>query len=205
MRLNRFETVLMNNPARAASQRWIEAPWMQRFASPAVAGGRALEMGCGRGIGMELIFAMGAAQVHGFDVDADLLCAAYRRLRRYGSRALLWTGSADDIPASEATYDVVFDFGVLHHIENWRDAIAEIARVLRPNGRFVGEEMLSDFIVHPISRALFDHPVSDRFDMNELLEALHEHGFVVLSTGHARGWVGWFAAEKASSASPRGR
>jgi ubiquinone/menaquinone biosynthesis C-methylase UbiE len=195
MRLNRFESLLMNNPARVASQRWLEAAWMNRYAEP-VRGGRALEIGCGRGVGIELILEMGAAEVHGFDLDPEVLKATHRRVRPYGNRVLLWWGSATDIPASDASYDAVFDFGVLHHIPNWWEAIAEICRVLRPGGRFLGEEMLRRFITHPIAQALFDHPVHDRFDLAGLLTTLEGSGFRIVSSGQVAECVGWFAAEK---------
>jgi len=35
----------------------------------------------------------------------------------------------------------VFDFAILHHVEDWRAALADIARVLRPGGRFSFEEV----------------------------------------------------------------
>jgi ubiquinone/menaquinone biosynthesis C-methylase UbiE len=195
MRLNRFEYMLMNNPVRVASQRWIEAPWMSRFAAPAI-GGRALEIGCGRGVGIEALFAMGLGEVHGFDVDPAMLVHACRRVRRFGNRVLLWQGSAEEIPVSAGRYDAVFDFGVLHHIPNWRAALAEISRVLRPGGRFIGEEMLRHFILHPFARTLFDHPSTDRFDLDQLLGELTKRGFAVLASGQIAGSVGWFAAQK---------
>ena len=54
MRLNRLEFALMNNPVRAAIQRHVEAPQLLRMGGP-MAGGLALEIGCGRGFGAELI------------------------------------------------------------------------------------------------------------------------------------------------------
>lgn len=195
MRLNGFESLLMNNPARVASQRWIEAPWMNRYAEP-VRGGRVLEIGCGRGVGVELIFEMGAAQVHAFDPDPQMLMATHRRVRSFGNRVLLWQGSAADIPASDESYDAVFDFGVLHHIPDWSEAISEIYRVLRPGGMFLGEEMLRRFIIHPLAQALFDHPLHDRFDLTGLLHTLEGCGFRIADSGHVAECVGWFAAEK---------
>ena len=50
MKLNRLEKALMNNPARAAIQRWYEAAWLESLGGR-VEGMRALEVGCGRGVG----------------------------------------------------------------------------------------------------------------------------------------------------------
>jgi ubiquinone/menaquinone biosynthesis C-methylase UbiE len=195
MRLNAFEMILMNNPARALSQRTIESRWMRRFAGPAV-DGCALEIGCGRGVGIETILAMGAREVHGFDIDSHALRLACRRLRRFAGRYHLWLDSADNIHASNERYDAVFDFGVLHHVRDWRIAIAESCRVLRPGGRFIGEEMLRRFVDHPVSQALFNHPRHDRFDLDDLVYTLDRQRMKILCAGHLAGLVGWFAAEK---------
>jgi hypothetical protein len=44
-------------------------------------------------------------------------------------------GSVTDLDgavgAADAGYDTVFEFGIIHHVEDWRAAVAEIARVLR--------------------------------------------------------------------------
>ena len=195
MRLNRLETLLMNNPARAWSLRTIEAYWMRSFATPVV-GGCALEIGCGRGVGVEAILAMGAREVHGFDIDPAALTLALRRLRPRLRQVRLWHGSADDIKASDACYDAVFDFGVLHHVPDWQAAVAEVGRVLRPGGCFVGEEMLRAFVDHPVARVLFDHPRDNRFDLTALTTSIERQGLRVLASGHLGGLVGWFAAEK---------
>ena len=36
----------------------------------------------------------------------------------------------------------MFDFGIIHHVPQWRRALAEVARVLKPGGRFYAEEVL---------------------------------------------------------------
>jgi SAM-dependent methyltransferase len=35
-------------------------------------------------------------------------------------------------------FDVVLSFAMLHHVGDWRGAVAEAVRVLRPGGHFVG-------------------------------------------------------------------
>jgi ubiquinone/menaquinone biosynthesis C-methylase UbiE len=48
---------------------------------------------------------------------------------------------AEDLSQFEnESKDVVIIFGVLHHIPNWRKAIDEITRVLKPNGSLFLEE-----------------------------------------------------------------
>src|SRR5262249_50752496 len=68
--LNAIEKAMMNNPVRAAVQRWIEAPRLLAMGGALPAGARALEIGCGRGVGTELVLdAFGAEHVDAFDLD----------------------------------------------------------------------------------------------------------------------------------------
>ena len=64
-----------------------------------------------------------------------MIARAQSRLRGWGDHIRLWTGDVTPIPTPTATYDAVFDFGILHHVTEWRCALAEVARVLRPGGR----------------------------------------------------------------------
>src|SRR3990172_241867 len=112
MLLNRVEYMLMNNPVRAAIQRGFEAPRLLRLGGP-LGGGAALEVGCGRGVGAELILDLfGAATVDAFDLDPSMVARARKRLHPRGARARLWVGDVTAIAVPDATYDAVFDFGI---------------------------------------------------------------------------------------------
>ena len=70
MKLNRIEKLLMNNPIRSRLQR-REAETLLEMGEP-MDGGRALEVGCGRGVGTEIILDLfGASRVDAFDLDPD--------------------------------------------------------------------------------------------------------------------------------------
>ena len=86
MKLNSLEFALMNNPVRAASQWWIESPVL---IGPCgiLAGKRVLEVGCGRGVGVEILLALGATHVTGFDLDPKMIALAQQRVAKYGDRA----------------------------------------------------------------------------------------------------------------------
>lgn len=185
MLMNRMESALVNSPPRR---------WLQRFeAAQLVAlggrtpGARVVELGCGPGYGTKLILdVFGAARVDAVELDPALLVTAAQRLARYPGRVSLVEGSATDLSAAfgpdggrDASYDAVFDFAVLHHIPRWRDALAEVARVLKPGGRFFFDEVTAAALARPSYRRLFDHPTQDRFTAGEILAELPRHGLQV--------------------------
>ena len=55
MKMNRIEKLAMNNPIRALIQRYYETPLLERLGGR-VEGMHVLEIGCGRGVGTEIIF-----------------------------------------------------------------------------------------------------------------------------------------------------
>ena len=194
MLLNRLELLLMNNPVRAGVQRRFEARWLLEMGGLS-AGAAALEMGCGRGIGAEIILDLfGAASVDAFDLDPRMVALARRRLVTRGPRVRLWVGSGDRIPAADESYDAVFDFGIVHHVHDWRRALAEVARVLRPGGRLYGEEVLERFIRG--TRWLLDHPRGDRFDADRLRAGIEQSGLTLVGWRERWGLMAWFAARK---------
>jgi len=189
-------TAWSDNPIRAAIQRHFEARWLLEMGGP-VTGGHALEVGCGRGVGIELIFdVFGADRVDAFDLDMAMVRRAQRRVAQRGGHVRLWIGDVTRITSDDDTYDAVFDFGILHHVPAWRTAIAEVYRVLKPGGRLYAEEMLAGLILHPVWRRLLDHPIEDRFDCAEFTEELERVGFGVVSTREHHGHAAWFVAQK---------
>jgi ubiquinone/menaquinone biosynthesis C-methylase UbiE len=196
MLLNAVEKALMNNPVRAEIQRRFEARRLLELGGP-VAGGRALEVGCGRGVGVEIILGrFGAGTVDAFDLDPDMVAQARARHARRGDRVHFWVGDAERIQSDDATYDAVFDFGIIHHVPAWRNAVREVARVLKPGGRFYAEEVLARFIHHPIWRTVLDHPMEDRFDRAAFADALRAAGLEVLGSSELLGSFAWFVAIK---------
>lgn len=190
MKMNRLEKLIMDNPVRWAIQRYYATPVLQRI-SRGVRAGRALEIGCGIGAGIEIILEhFGATSVDAFDLDPDLVDQARRRV---GSRARLWVGSATEVPVRDATYDSVFAFGVLHHLPDWRAGLAECVRVLRSGGVMFAEESYASFITHPVWRRVMDHPQDDRFEHDQLRDTMNRAGLEELghqiAIGGGSGWI----------------
>lgn len=199
MRLNAAETALMNNPLRAAIQRRFEAKRLLAMGGR-LPGGRALEVGCGRGVGVELILdVFGAGEVDAFDLDRRMLEHAHHRLRGRGDAIHLWIGDVNAIAAPDAHYDAVFDFGIVHHVPDWRAALREIHRVLRPGGRLFAEEVFERFISDPLWRRVLEHPQEDRFDAGRFERGLEDAGLRVVATRTLWDRFGWFVADRGDS------
>ena len=201
MLMNSVEKAMMNNPIRAALQRHFEMPTLLAMGGR-VEGGCVLEVGCGRGVGTELILARsGAERVDAFDLDPEMVALARRRLHRHGDRVRINVGDVEHIEAEDSVYDAVFDFGIIHHVPDWRNALSEIHRVLKPGGRFYAEEVLERFILDPLWRRLLVHPLEDRFNYDCFRQALAETGFQVVESRQLWGQFAWFVADKPSPGS----
>ncbi|HXX89333.1 MAG TPA: class I SAM-dependent methyltransferase, partial [Acidimicrobiales bacterium] len=84
------------------------------------------------------------------DVDPAMVAVASRRLSGYGSRVAVECADANDLPFDGGRFDFVLSFLMLHHTGDWRRAIAEALRVLRPGGRLVGFDVVAGGLLrHP--------------------------------------------------------
>lgn len=177
MPMTGFETLLMHNPLRRLQQAKGTLPAFAKLGAN-LAGAHVLEPGCGHGVGAELLIQHAQARrVDGFDVDWQQLRQAQARARRLALPLSLWRGDIQRIATASETYDAVVCFGVLHHADDWRAALRELFRVLRPGGQLCLEESYAAFILHPFWRRLMAHPTHDRFDGPALLAELAQAGF----------------------------
>jgi len=108
---------------------WARRRWR---CSPPLPGEAILDLGCGDGVLTERIAASGA-RVLGVDASAAMVEAASAR----GINAQLADG---ELLMLEDRFDAVFSNAALHWMKHDPDTvIANVWRVLRPGGRFVGE------------------------------------------------------------------
>jgi len=177
MKLNRAERLLVNNPARLMIQR-LMVRWLGKTVSPGP-GARLLEVGCGRGAGAALLlekFQPGA--LHALDLDRRMIRRAQASLPPEQQRRIfLSVADVLHLPYRDGVLDGVFGFGVLHHLPDWRGGLAEIARVLKPGGFYFLEEYYPTFYQNFLTRRLFRHPETDRFEGGDLRRGLKAAGF----------------------------
>ena len=177
MRVNWFEKMVVNNFVWALIQRKVVAPvWSKSMKLPA--GAVVLEVGCGRGAGAVIIVEeFNPARVDAFDLDEDMIAKAAGYIHdAYKGRINLWVGDVMAIKAAEGTYDAVFDFFNLHHVEDWRRGLSEISRVLKPGGYFAFGELYGSALSSRLIRPMLSHPAEGRFEREDWIKALAENG-----------------------------
>lgn len=172
MRMNLAETWFINSTLRV---RQLRSEIAQRVAEhlDSLRNGRVLEVGCGQGVGVELLLdRFGAGEVVGIDLDPKMIRRARKRLRHRADKVEINMGDACSIDEPDESFDAVAEFAAIHHVPNWPKALAEISRVLRSGGLFVFED--HDVTRHTrIAKLLFHHP-TERFTAGEFVDALEE-------------------------------
>ena len=109
--------------------RKVILPWALHGLEPH---GELLELGAGSGAmadGMARTFP--ELQLTVTDIDPAMVAAARKYL---GARPNVRVEQADvtDLPFADSTFDVVTSYLMLHHVIEWRRALSEASRVLRP-------------------------------------------------------------------------
>jgi SAM-dependent methyltransferase len=100
------------------------------------------ELCCGAGEALSLVGNRSRVSV-GVDISLAMLESA---AGTPGRRAGGWIqGDATKLPLANAGFDTVLMFGGIHHVADRRGLFREVARILRPGGRFLWREPLSDF------------------------------------------------------------
>jgi SAM-dependent methyltransferase len=120
--------------------------------------GRVLDIGTGEGQIARLAVRDGAALVVGVDPTMAQLAAARER----AGGVHYARSNADALPFPDGSFDAVVVCLVFEHITDHRPAIAEIARVLAPGGRF------AFFLNHPLLQApnsgwIIDHILEEQY------------------------------------------
>ena len=101
-----------------------------------------LEIGAGSGsVARQLLSSDPELAWTAIDIDPHMTEATRARLRDFPN-ALAKTADATALPFPDASFDSVVSCLMLHHIIDWERAVAEVARVLRAGGTFVGYDLV---------------------------------------------------------------
>jgi SAM-dependent methyltransferase len=117
-----------------ARRRYELEPYIEQFAAfRSAKGQRVLEIGVGLGADHQR-FAEAGAVLSGVDLTERAVAHARRRLELFGFGSVLRQGDAENLSFEDASFDLVYAWGVIHHSPNTLRAVAEIYRVLKPGG-----------------------------------------------------------------------
>jgi len=180
MILNSIEYWAMNNPIRGLIQKRLEAPRLKSLCK-----GRTdmiLEIGCGQGAGARIICDLYKPKKYvGIDLDSRMVERAKKKEQGL-ENALFVQGDATQLPFTDGTFDLAVDFGIIHHVPDWRAALAEVRRTLNAHGELYFEELPVETwesgIGKPLKRLLV-HPYEEMFRQNEFVAELERLGFEV--------------------------
>ncbi len=141
-----------------------------------------LDVGTGKGFAAVEIARRGVA-VTSVDLSPEELRFAHLNAKAVGvdSKIEFHVTDAGRLPFKDGHFNLVTMVNVLHHLESYRGILAEVERVLAPDGRFV----LADFTaegfeildrVHESEGRVHDRP--GRFNIEEVARVLPEFGMV---------------------------
>jgi SAM-dependent methyltransferase len=102
-----------------------------------------LDAGCGTGLtALRIAEQYPGCKVYGLDLSPKMIAVAGDDAAGCGLDIDLRVGSTTDLPYADAAFDAVLTNIMFHHLDlaEKRQAVAEIARVLKPGGRYVSAE-----------------------------------------------------------------
>lgn len=102
---------------------------LERLKSTA-GGGRLLDVGCGTGFVIDLAKDL-FLQIDGVDITQPML----DKVDLSSGNIRLHNAPAQKLPFADSTFDAVTAYAFLHHLEDYKPVLVEMARVLRPGGQ----------------------------------------------------------------------
>ena len=96
----------------------------------------ALELGCGIGVVSAFLAKTYGVNVQGTDFDPEQIETA-KAMNPETDRLHFQMADAARLRFADSSFDLVVSQNVFHHVPNWKGAVREVGRILRPNGYLV--------------------------------------------------------------------
>jgi ubiquinone/menaquinone biosynthesis C-methylase UbiE len=140
MYLGLLEFWAMNNPVRRLSQKFLEFPLFRSSLKRRKIDLRnkiIMDAGCGSGYGSYLINKQFSPSEL---ISFDLMSEQIKRAEKKYPDLEFKIGNMLNLDQTDQSVDAVFMCGILHHIPQWKQAVKEVYRILKPGGVFLFEE-----------------------------------------------------------------
>ena len=107
-------------------------------------GKRVLDYCCGNGEDSRIIARYGAKEVVGIDISEISVANCTENAKREGvnTSTIYLLRDAENTEFEDNSFDIITEYGALHHLD-LKKAFAELARILRPNGKIICNEALA--------------------------------------------------------------
>jgi 27-O-demethylrifamycin SV methyltransferase len=178
MKMHRFEKLFVNSD-RHGERVATQAAQRIRRVDPKP-GQRVLDVGCGNGAALLHLVHTLDLDVTGLDIDPDQIQAAAQAANGLASARFL-VSDATKLPLPDDRFDIVYTNKTTHHIADWPNVIAEMARVLKPGGYLI----YSDFTA-PFGRRLPTRRGVDTIAQSHLLDRTRHSGSLFHYTAYFR-------------------
>lgn len=97
------------------------------------------------------------AEVFGMDISHVVSRRAHQNALNEGSDMDLVRADIRELPYADESFDIVYTMGTIEHIDEYRHAIEEIRRVLKPGGRaIIGVPFKYDIFLRPLLVAVLE-------------------------------------------------
>ncbi len=147
---------------------------------------KVLEIGCGAGAIAAHLSNKYQMDVIGTDLDPEMIAMA-RKYHETRENLSFAEADATKLPFVNDEFDLVISVKVLHHIGDWRGALTEIGRVLKPNGLFLFDDLAGSRLVARILRGVAEK--YGVYTLNDIISFLERDHFAIVHEQKPRGIV----------------
>jgi len=158
---------------------------LDKIAQDVETGGTVLEVATGTGL-VALKIASTADQVYAIDISPQMIDVAKKKAEEMGIDNVAFSvEDAYALPFGDGMFDSVICNNALHNMKQPEDALSEIKRVLKPDGRFIAiiagvGESLKFKIALTISTLIGQLPVFHKLNLDEFSDFIDKSGFDVV-------------------------
>lgn len=178
-------------------RKYFVEPHISPFADfEAYAGKKVLEVGCGIGTAAQSFMQAGAIYT-GIDVSPKSILIANQRMDVFHLRGEVRIDDIQRCQLKDDEYDLVYSFGVLHHIADLSSALKNIHKTLKVHGEFKLMMYAKNSWKNACIEAGLDQfeaqsgvPIANTYTNDEIECILRQHGFtdVTIKQDHIFQW-----------------